>query len=70
VVIGGIGTLEGPIIGAIILLLLRSWLSDYGTWYLMALGALAIAVMLVAPKGIWGWVVAKYDFPSSPRGGG
>jgi 2,4-dichlorophenol 6-monooxygenase len=66
VVIGGIGTLEGPIIGAIILLLLRSWLSDYGTWYLMALGALAIAVMLVAPKGIWGWVVAKYDFSIFP----
>jgi branched-chain amino acid transport system permease protein len=65
VVIGGIGTIEGPIIGAIVLLLLRSWLSDYGTWYLMALGALAIAVMLVAP-GIWGWVVAKYDFSIFP----
>jgi branched-chain amino acid transport system permease protein len=59
VVIGGIGTIEGPIIGAIVLLLLRSWLSDYGTWYLMALGALAIFVMLVAPRGIWGWVVAE-----------
>ncbi|MEM7269554.1 MAG: FAD-dependent monooxygenase [Pseudomonadota bacterium] len=66
VVIGGIGTLEGPIIGALIFFFLQNWLSDYGTWYLMALGAIAIAVMLVAPQGIWGWVQAKYDFSIFP----
>ncbi len=66
VVIGGIGTLEGPIIGALILLALQNWFADYGTWYLMALGALAIAVMLVAPRGIWGWVQARYDFSIFP----
>ncbi len=66
VVIGGIGTLEGPIIGALILLLLESWLADFGAWYLMLLGALAILVMLVAPKGLWGWVVEKYDFSIFP----
>ncbi|MEL7166011.1 MAG: FAD-dependent monooxygenase [Pseudomonadota bacterium] len=66
VVIGGIGTLEGPIIGALILFALQNWLSDYGTWYLMALGALAIVVMLLAPKGIWGWIQARYDFSIFP----
>ena len=66
VVIGGIGTIEGPIIGAVILLVLRGWLSEYGTWYLMLLGALAILVMLVAPRGIWGWVVARHDFSVFP----
>ena len=56
VIIGGIGTLEGPIIGALILFFLQNWLADFGTWYLMLLGVIAIAFMLVAPKGIWGFV--------------
>lgn len=54
VVIGGIGTVEGPIIGAILFVVLRSALSGYGPWYLILLGALGIVVMLVAPKGLWG----------------
>ena len=54
VVIGGIGTIEGPILGSIIFVVLQSTLSSYGPWYLMLLGALGIGVMLVAPKGIWG----------------
>lgn len=66
VVIGGIGTIEGPIIGAIILLILESWLSDFGSYYLMVLGVLAIAVMLVAPRGLWGLVVEKYDYSLFP----
>ena len=66
VVIGGIGTLEGPIIGALILFALQNWLSDYATWYLILLGAVASAVMLVAPKGIWGFVQSKYDFSIFP----
>jgi branched-chain amino acid transport system permease protein len=54
VVIGGLATIEGPIIGAIIFVLLRNALSGFGPWYLIVLGALGIAVMLLAPKGIWG----------------
>ncbi|MHA7774805.1 branched-chain amino acid ABC transporter permease [Roseibium sp. M-1] len=54
VVIGGIGTLEGPIIGVIVFFLLRETLSDLGTTYLLILGVVAIAVMLKAPKGLWG----------------
>ncbi|MBN8997062.1 MAG: branched-chain amino acid ABC transporter permease [Rhizobiales bacterium] len=54
VVIGGIGTIEGPILGSIIFVVLQSSLSDYGPWYLILLGVLGIAVMLVAPRGLWG----------------
>lgn len=53
-VIGGLGTIEGPIIGTIVFFLLRETLSDLGTIYLMILGAVAILVMLRAPKGLWG----------------
>jgi branched-chain amino acid transport system permease protein len=31
-------------------------LADYGSWYLMALGAIGITVMLVAPRGLWGLI--------------
>ncbi len=54
VVIGGIGTIEGPILGTLIFFALRETLSDLGTIYLMLLGAVAILVMLKAPKGLWG----------------
>ncbi|MCX5519821.1 branched-chain amino acid ABC transporter permease [Kaistia defluvii] len=59
VVIGGIGTIEGPILGVIVFFLLRSALADYGSWYLMTLGLIAIAVMLFAPKGLWGLISAR-----------
>ena len=54
VVIGGIGTIEGPIIGILVLFALQSLLADFGAWYLMILGAIGIAVMLFAPRGLWG----------------
>jgi len=59
VVIGGIGTIEGPILGVLVFFVLRSALADYGSWYLMTLGLIAIAVMLFAPKGLWGLISAR-----------
>jgi len=56
VVIGGIGTIEGPIIGVIVFFLLQSMLAQHGTWYLIALGTIGIVVMLFAPRGIWGLI--------------
>ena len=54
VVIGGIGTIEGPILGVLVFFALQTLLADYGAWYLMVLGALGIGVMLFAPGGLWG----------------
>ena len=54
VVIGGIGTIEGPILGVLVFFTLQSLLADFGSWYLMTLGVLAIVIMLVAPRGLWG----------------
>lgn len=70
VVIGGIGTLEGPIIGVIVFFLLRETLADLGPAYLLILGAVAIVVMLRAPQGLWGFVRQRYGielFPLTPR---
>ena len=68
VVIGGIGTIEGPFIGMLVYIILRELLADYGTFYLMLMGAIAIVVMLKAPGGIWGWVVQRYDLHLFPVG--
>jgi branched-chain amino acid transport system permease protein len=54
VVIGGIGTIEGPIVGALVFYGLRSQLAEFGPYYVMGLGALAIVVMLFFPSGLWG----------------
>jgi branched-chain amino acid transport system permease protein len=65
-VIGGIGRIEGPIIGAVVFFALRQTLADLGTLYLMLLGAVAIAVMLFAPKGIWGLIVDRFGWQVFP----
>lgn len=70
VVIGGIGTLEGPIIGTLVFFALRETLADLGSIYLIALGVVAILVMLKAPSGLWGLIRARTGaelFPLSRR---
>ncbi len=59
VIIGGIGTLEGPIVGTLLYFTLRQTLSDYGAWYLIGLGLLAIVVMIRFPRGLWGELAAR-----------
>lgn len=54
VVIGGIGTLPGPIVGVMVFYALQRLLADYGTVYLIVLGLIGIAVMLFARRGLWG----------------
>jgi branched-chain amino acid transport system permease protein len=66
VVIGGIGTIEGPIIGTILFFVLRETLAGFGAWYLIALGAIAVVVMLYFPGGLWGAVSQKLDLHLFP----
>lgn len=66
VVIGGIGTIEGPIIGTIIYFLLRGMLADYGSVYMIVLGVAAVFVMLKAPTGIWGLISKRFDLQLFP----
>lgn len=59
VVIGGIGTIEGPMVGVALFFGLRWLLADYGSWYWMAMGAIAVLVMVFAPQGLWGLIHKK-----------
>jgi branched-chain amino acid transport system permease protein len=60
VVIGGIGTIEGPIVGLVIYFVLRQLLADYGSWYLIVMGCVAVFFMLRARDGIWGWIAQRW----------
>ena len=68
VVIGGIGTIEGPILGTLIYFALREYLAELGSLYLMILGALAILVMLLAPQGLWGFAARRFHLSLFPTG--
>ncbi len=61
-VIGGVGTIEGPIIGTLIYFVLRETTSKYGEWYFIVLGLLAIVVTVWSPAGIYGFIVRKTNF--------
>lgn len=66
VVVGGIGRVEGPIIGTITFFVMRQTLADLGSLYLLIMGAVAIIVMLWAPKGLWGLVAERFGWQALP----
>jgi branched-chain amino acid transport system permease protein len=68
VIIGGIGRIEGPIVGTIVFFALRGSLADLGPLYLIVLGLVAILVMLKAPQGLWGLVAERYEIEIFPVG--
>ena len=59
-VLGGIGRIEGPVIGTVIFFLLRESSADYGVWYFVALGVIAIVTMVLSPQGAWGLVQRRW----------
>lgn len=68
VIIGGIGTLEGPIVGSLIFVILSQGLAEYFSVSMLILGLIAILVILIAPKGIMGTLQEKLGFEIlSPR---
>jgi branched-chain amino acid transport system permease protein len=66
IVIGGVGRVEGPIVGTAIFFLLRQMFSDLGSLYLLMLGAVAIAIMLFAPRGVWGLLADRFGLQIFP----
>jgi branched-chain amino acid transport system permease protein len=56
VVVGGVGTLEGPLIGVILFWLAKQLLADFGSLYLIGLGVIAILFVLFVRGGIWGLI--------------
>jgi branched-chain amino acid transport system permease protein len=68
VLVGGLGTFEGPIIGAVIFFLVEAFFGADGVWYLIGLGATALIFALFLPRGLWGWVEARFGLRLLPVG--
>lgn len=66
VVIGGIGRIEGPIVGALLFWFLNKFFSDYGSWYLVGLGLIAILVTLFFRDGLWGALHRRFGWSLFP----
>jgi branched-chain amino acid transport system permease protein len=67
-IIGGLGTIEGPIIGTIVFMVLQQTLASYNAWYLIILGLVAILVALFARRGLWGLVDERLNLRLFPVG--
>ena len=62
VIIGGIGTVSGPVVGAIIYVILDEVLAKLPGWSNIILGAIAILVIIFLPDGIMGTLQKKLRF--------
>jgi branched-chain amino acid transport system permease protein len=67
-IIGGLGTIEGPIVGTVVYMVLQQTLASYNAWYLIILGLVAIFVALFARRGLWGLVDARINMRLFPVG--
>ncbi|MCB1357554.1 MAG: branched-chain amino acid ABC transporter permease [Maritimibacter sp.] len=55
VLVGGLGTFTGPILGALLFFALQEVFGDFGAWYLAGIGLVAIGFALYLPDGIVGF---------------
>jgi branched-chain amino acid transport system permease protein len=68
VLVGGLGTFEGPILGAILLFAIQTIFTQGGPWYLVGLGATAALFALALPRGLWGTVEERLGIRLIPVG--
>lgn len=68
VLVGGIGTYEGPIIGAILFFTIETLFGAAGVTYLIGLGVVAVVFALLLPRGIWGTIENRWGLQLLPVG--
>ena len=60
VIVGGAGTLIGPMLGAAFVLTVEHQLSNYTEAWALFFGLIFIAFVIFAPEGIWGLIRARF----------
>ncbi len=60
VILGGLGTLVGPMVGAVAFVVLKHELSAITTYWHLIVGVILIAVVMSRANGIFGWVEARW----------
>jgi len=66
--IGGVGSIEGPIVGTAIYFAIQNSLAQFGAGYLILLGAVAVLVAMFLPRGIWGLISTRFHLQVFPVG--
>jgi branched-chain amino acid transport system permease protein len=66
--VGGLGTFEGPILGAILFFVIQDQFGNNGVWYLVGVGAAAIVFALLLPRGLWGAAEERFGIQLLPVG--
>lgn len=66
--IGGMGTLEGPVVGTVIFFVLQQNLSSHGAWYLIMFGSVAVVIAIWLPRGLWGALAQRSRLELLPVG--
>jgi branched-chain amino acid transport system permease protein len=59
IVLGGMGTVLGPVVGALALIILEEILSSWTTHWMIVLGPAIVLIVLTAKKGIYGYLVER-----------
>ena len=66
--VGGLGTFEGPIVGAVLFFIVETVFGGSGVWYLIGLGGSALLFSLFVPRGIWGTISDRFGIQLMPVG--
>ena len=66
VMVGGLGSLEGVLIGTLIYFFADRWFGEFGATYLVVLGLLTLFMALFARGGVWGLICKVIDAPWFP----
>jgi branched-chain amino acid transport system permease protein len=69
VVIGGMGTLSGPIVGALIVYLASEWMREFGNIQMIVFSAVVIVFARFFRAGLWGLVTRAWQGRAERRGG-
>lgn len=65
VIVGGTGTLLGPLVGAVVVVGAEHWLSSYVERWSTVLGIVLIAVVIFAPRGVMGAITGRIAWADS-----
>ncbi|OHC72167.1 MAG: ABC transporter permease [Rhodocyclales bacterium RIFCSPLOWO2_02_FULL_63_24] len=68
VLVGGIGTFEGPILGAVLFFAVETAFGATGVWYMIGLGATALLFAMLLPQGLWGAIEKRFGLRLLPVG--
>lgn len=59
VLVGGLGSYLGPVVGALLFFALQELFGDFGAWYLAGVGIVAVLFALYAPRGVIGLITDR-----------